>query len=246
MYGIIGFPLQHSFSPAFFSEKFGKLGIPGSYRAFPLDPITGLPGLLSAYPGLKGLNVTIPYKEQVLPFLHHITDAAQQIGAVNCIKIEDGKLTGYNTDYIAFRETLKPLLTERHRSALILGTGGAAKAVAFALSQLDIPFSFVSRTQQKNYFTYGDLGPGQMSEYTLIINTTPLGMAPGTGSCPDIPYSLLTPDHLLYDLVYNPEITLFLEKGSGRGAQIKNGYEMLIAQAEASWRIWNEDVGPIY
>lgn len=239
MYGIIGFPLQHSFSPAFFSEKFRKLGISESYRSFPLDPITGLPELLSAHPGLKGLNVTIPYKEQVLPFLDHIADAALQIGAVNCIKIEDGKLTGYNTDYIAFRETLKPLLTERHRKALILGTGGAAKAVAFALSQLDIPFSFVSRTQQKGCCTYDDLGSGRMNEHTLIINTTPLGMAPDTGSCPDIPYSLLTPDHLLYDLVYNPGVTLFLEKGARKGAQTKNGYEMLTAQAEASWEIWS-------
>jgi shikimate dehydrogenase len=243
MYGIIGFPLEHSFSPTFFSEKFRTLGIDERYAAFPLQTIAKFPGLLSENPGLKGLNVTIPYKEQIIPFLDRIEKAALQIGAVNCIHIANGQSAGYNTDYIAFRETLKPLLGAQHEKALVLGTGGAAKAVAFALSQLDIPFRFVSRTKQAGHFTYSDLGAPQMREYKLIINTTPLGMSPATASCPDIPYALLSGDHLLYDLIYNPNQTLFLKKGSRQGAQIKNGHDMLVAQAEASWRIWEEDAG---
>jgi len=240
MYGIIGFPLAHSFSPAFFTRKFKTLGIRETYRSFPLSHIEALPALLEDFPLLKGLNVTIPYKMSVLPYLHALSDAAREMGAVNCIRIDRGKLTGFNTDAPAFKETLRPLLKEHHRRALILGTGGAARAVAFALRQLGIPARFVSRTPAgPDMITYADLTEAVMAGHLLIVNATPLGMAPGHRSFPDIPYHLLTPQHILYDLIYNPERTLFLAKGHMQGATIQNGHAMLVAQAEASWNIWN-------
>lgn len=237
MYGLIGYPLSHSFSPAYFNNKFATENIDGRYDAYAIPSVEDLKTLLQEHPQLKGLNVTIPYKEQVLPLLNEIDAAAREIGAVNCIKIEVGKLIGYNTDHIGFAESLKPLLQPQHTHALILGTGGAAKAVMYALSQLDIQYKIVSRTGGD--MQYADVDEGIMDIYKLIINTTPLGMYPAIDTAPEIPYQFIDSSHLLYDLVYNPEETLFLQKGKQQGTAIKNGYEMLILQAEASWQIWN-------
>lgn len=237
LYGLIGYPLSHSFSPAYFNNKFVTENIDARYDAYAIPFVEDLKTLLQEHPQLKGLNVTIPYKEQVLPLLYETDVAAREIGAVNCIKIEQGKLIGYNTDHIGFAESLKPLLHPQHIHALILGTGGAAKAVMYALSQFDIEYKIVSRTGGD--MQYVDVDKVTMDKYKLIINTTPLGMYPAIDIAPEIPYEYLTKEHLLYDLVYNPEETLFLQKGKQQGATIKNGYEMLILQAEASWQIWN-------
>lgn len=237
LYGLIGYPLSHSFSPAYFNNKFATENIDARYDAYAIPSVEDLKTLLLEHPQLKGFNVTIPYKERVLPLLYETDAAAREIGAVNCIKIEVGKLIGYNTDHIGFAESLKPLLQPQHTHALILGTGGAAKAVMFALSQLDIEYKIVSRTGGD--MQYADVDEEIMDKYRLIINTTPLGMYPAINTAPEIPYQFIDSSHLLYDLVYNPEETLFLQKGKQQGATIKNGYEMLILQAEASWQIWN-------
>lgn len=237
MYGIIGYPLSHSFSPGYFREKFRQLGIDATYDAFPLAAITGLPALLEQHAGLQGLNVTIPYKQSVMAYLDELDATAEAVGAVNCIRIRDGKLKGFNTDTIGFANSLKPLLGKEHNHALILGTGGAAKAVVYALQQLGITYKLVSRTGGD--LRYEDLNRELIESHQLIINTTPLGMYPAVDQAPDLPYSLLGPGHLLYDLVYNPEETLFLQRGKAQGAVIKNGYDMLIGQAEAGWAIWN-------
>jgi shikimate dehydrogenase len=239
MYGIIGFPLSHSFSPAYFKEQFKKTGRKESYRSFPLQEIDELPALILDNPVLKGLNVTIPYKEAVLPFLEETDATARETGAVNCIKIINGKLKGFNTDVTGFSESLRPLLNNR-RKALVLGTGGAAKAVAWSLKALEIEFQFVSRQPAKGQLGYMDLSQDIIAAHPLIVNATPLGMYPRTGTAPDIPYSFLSKHHLLYDLVYNPQLTLFLQKGAEQGAAVKNGYEMLIRQADASLAIWDE------
>ncbi len=236
-YGLIGYPLSHSFSPAFFNNKFASEKIDARYDAYAIPAIDELATLLKEHTLLKGLNVTIPYKEQVLPLLYDIDTAARDIGAVNCIDIRYSRLIGYNTDYIGFAESLRPLLQAQHTHALVLGTGGAAKAVMYALLQLGIEYKIVSRTGGD--MQYADVDEGIMDKYTLIINTTPLGMYPAIDIAPEIPYEYLTKEHLLYDLIYNPEETLFLKKGKQQGATIKNGYEMLILQAEASWQIWN-------
>jgi len=240
MYGIIGYPLLTTFSPGYFQEKFRQSGIDETYQKFPLEKIEDLKALMKQQPGLKGLNVTIPYKEAVMPFLDALDDTAKQIGAVNTIKINNGKLTGYNTDVIGFYNSLKPLLQRQHEQALILGTGGASKAVAYALRELNIPFQFVSRNKKEGQLTYSDLDDGIIEAHKLIINTTPLGMKPDESTFPLIPYTAITGAHLLYDLIYAPPETLFLQKGKDRGAGIKNGYEMLTGQAEAAWKIWNE------
>ncbi|GEO09162.1 shikimate dehydrogenase family protein [Segetibacter aerophilus] len=243
-FGLIGFPLSHSFSPAFFAEKFSKEGIVGcSYEAYPIDSIDKFPQLLSDKPNLEGINVTIPYKKAVIPFLHQQTEPVRKVGACNCIKIRDGKLTGYNTDVIGFKKSLSPKLLKIHKKALILGTGGSAAAVAYVLEELGINYYFVSRknNEEKNSVSYKELTKEIVEESKLIINTTPLGMYPQVDSCPDIPYQFLTTDHYLFDLVYNPGETLFLKKGASMGAAIKNGADMLIIQAEESWNIWNEN-----
>lgn len=237
LYGLIGYPLSHSFSPAYFNNKFSAGGIDARYDAYAIPSIADLTALLRDNPQLKGLNVTIPYKEQVLPLLDEIDVAAREIGAVNCIKIEGGKLIGYNTDHIGFAESLKPVLQPHHTHALILGTGGAAKAVIYALKQLGIKHKIVSRTCGD--MQYADIDEEIMNRYKIVINTTPLGMYPAIEAAPEMPYQYWGKEHLLYDLVYNPEETLFLQKGKQKGATIKNGYEMLILQAEASWQIWN-------
>lgn len=241
-FGLIGFPLSHSFSPAYFSTKFNSEGYTDClYEAFPIKSVEELTSLLADNPDLEGLNVTIPYKKDVLPFLHHRTKEVKQMGACNCIRIQNQMLTGYNTDVIGFEKSLLPHLTNAHSKALILGTGGSAAAVEFVLRKLQIAFLFVSRNTQKgsSNLTYNEISSSILNEYKLIINTTPLGMYPDIQQCPDIPYEYLTKDHYLYDLVYNPEETLFLKKGAEKGAITKNGSDMLVIQAEESWKIWN-------
>ena len=240
--GLIGYPLSHSFSKKYFSEKFEKEGIAGfHYELYPLEQITDLPDLLNT-PTIKGINVTIPYKQAVLPYLDEIDKAAASVGAVNTILKKDGKLKGYNTDIYGFEISLlnflrpTPPITEL--KALILGTGGAAKAVKYVLEKLGIFYQIVSRKNQKNYITYESLTPTKFKEYQIVINTTPLGMSPNYETCPDLPYEATTDQHYFYDLVYNPAETLFLKKGAQQGASIKNGLEMLILQAEKAWSIW--------
>lgn len=240
MFGIIGYPLQQTFSPGYFSEKFRQLGLSETYQAFPLSAIEELSALLQRYPELRGLNVTIPYKQAVIPFLDELDDTAALIGAVNTIRIAGGKLKGFNTDAIGFYDTLQPLLQEQHTQALVLGTGGAAKAIAYALAKSGISYRFVSRNAGDNIMSYSELTPELTAGYKLIVNTTPLGMAPDVHHCPDIPYAALTAEHLLYDIIYNPPETLFLHKGKALGASTKNGYDMLTGQADAAWKIWQE------
>ena len=240
-YGLIGYPLTHSFSQKFFTEKFEREGIAGcSYATFSLAAISGLPGIL-ADPELCGLNVTIPYKEQVIPFLHHRSPIVEEIGACNCIRIEEGQLTGYNTDVVGFEQSLARQLTHHHRHALVLGTGGASKAVEYVLRKRGIGYRLVTRRPGPGTsdLSYEQVDAGMLGETPLIINTTPLGMHPHTEECPPLPYEALTPRHYLFDLIYNPARTVFLRKGEAAGAAVENGYEMLILQAEESWRIWN-------
>ncbi|MBO9727851.1 MAG: shikimate dehydrogenase [Chitinophaga sp.] len=241
IYGLIGYPLSHSFSKGFFKEKFEKEQITDCvYENFPIPGISGFTALWEQHPQLHGLNVTIPYKEVVIPFLDDLSKAAAQIGAVNCIHLKDGKKTGYNTDVIGFTKSLQPLLQPHHTQALVLGTGGAAKAIMYALEQLNITYTVVSRQAGNGTITYDALDEATMAAHTIIVNTTPLGMYPKTDTFPEIPYQYLTARHLLYDLVYNPAETAFLQRGAAQGAAIKNGHEMLILQAEASWEIWTE------
>jgi shikimate dehydrogenase len=241
--GLIGYPLSHSFSVKYFAEKFRKEGIGDySYSNFPIPDIGDLEGLLEEHPGLVGLNVTIPYKQQVIPYLHEVDPEAREVGAVNTLAItrKGGKtrLKGYNTDVYGFRESLIPLLGDRHSHALVLGTGGAARAVVHVLGQLGISFRYVSRKKTPGNLEYGDLCLSVIRNHHLIINTTPVGTFPDTSSFPDIPYDILTPEHLLYDLVYNPPETSFLRMGKQKGAKTCNGLEMLQLQAERSWEIW--------
>jgi shikimate dehydrogenase len=243
-FGLIGYPLSHSFSPAYFAGKFAREGYTDcSYEAFPIPSIDQLIALIADNPGLEGINVTIPYKKAVIPFLQNTTEAVKQTAACNCIKIKNGSLTGYNTDVTGFEKSLLPCLKPSHAKALILGTGGAAAAVEYVLKKLGIAFLFVSRNKQagKNILTYDEVGKEVLAEYKLIINTTPLGMYPAVNDCPHILYEYITADHYLYDLIYNPGQTLFLKKGAEKGAATKNGSDMLIIQAEESWKIWNED-----
>jgi len=241
-YGLIGFPLSHSFSKKYFAEKFAREGIVDcTYELYPLEEIGLLPELLSSVENLCGLNVTIPYKKQVLPFLDHLSDEVQKIEACNCIAIANGKRYGYNTDTIGFEATFAPQLTLQDKAALVLGTGGAAAAVAYTLAKLGINYTYVSRepTGKPNTILYSALDEEMMQSYTIIINTSPLGTYPAVDDCPAIPYNLLTARHYLYDLVYNPAKTLFLKKGEERGTRIQNGAAMLAIQAEESWKIWN-------
>ena len=241
LYGLIGKPLRHSFSKAWFTRKFETENIAGCrYENFELESIEDLPSLLRAHPELCGLNVTIPYKKEVLPYLHDSNEVVRSINACNCIRIREGKLSGYNTDAPGFQRSLQPLLKAHHTAALVLGTGGSSAAVQYALQQMGIAFKPVSREAKDGTLSYNDIDKKMLSGHLLVINTTPLGMFPKTDAAPDIPYDLLTPDHLLYDLVYNPEQTLFLKKGAERGAVTCNGYGMLVLQAEESWAIWNQ------
>ncbi len=243
--GLIGYPLTHSFSEKYFSDKFRDEQISGyRYQTFPIETIEKLPEVLN-HADLIGLNVTIPYKEQVIPFLDEADDIARQIGAVNTIKIthRSGKmhLAGFNTDAYGFSKSLYPHLLPGHKHALILGSGGASKAIQFVLKDLGIEYKIVSRQDSGNTIGYKDLCLPLARKYLIIINTTPLGTYPDVNTFPDIPYDLLTENHLLYDLVYNPAKTKFLKLGQQKGAQIVNGYEMLKLQAEKSWEIWTSD-----
>lgn len=243
-FGLIGFPLSHSFSPSFFAEKFAREGYPDCfYDAYPIESIDQFPKLLADHPDLEGINVTIPYKKSVIPFLNFATEAVEKIAACNCIKVRNGKLTGYNTDVVGFEKSLSPKLTNQHAHALILGTGGSAAAVEFVLEKLGIEYVFVSRTKTtgKKSLTYDELTKEIMQQFKLIINTTPVGMFPNVESCPGIPYHFLKPEHYLFDLVYNPAETLFLKNGAEKGAITKNGADMLVIQAEESWKIWNDE-----
>jgi shikimate dehydrogenase len=238
IYGIIGYPLGHSFSPAYFNNKFKQQHIDAEYASFPMPEIAALPDLLKSIPTLRGLNVTIPHKETVINYLNELDDTARSVGAVNCINIQESHTRGYNTDAIAFEQTLLPLLAPHHTRALVLGTGGASRAVTYVLRMLQIAYLMVSRTPAEHMLTYEDITAELIEQYPLIINTTPMGMFPNTASFPPLPYDALTKEHLLYDLVYNPKETVFLMKGKEQGATVKNGYRMLVLQAEASWRIW--------
>jgi shikimate dehydrogenase len=241
-FGLIGKTLKHSFSKGFFEKKFFEQGINDcSYENFELPSIDEFPNLIANNPGLKGLNVTIPYKEGVLQFLSSKNEIVEAIGACNCIKLIDEKLHGFNTDAVAFKNSLQKYLKPEHKCALVLGTGGASKAVQYALKQLRIDFVIVSRHKKENQLGYEDVGEDTIKEHQIIINTTPLGMYPNVDQDPPIPYDALSSQHLLYDLTYNPPKTKFLRQGEAKGAQIINGYEMLVAQAEESWRIWNSD-----
>jgi shikimate dehydrogenase len=244
-YGLIGYPLGHSFSKDFFNRKFESEHIDAEYLNFQIEHVKELKNVIRENPTLCGMNVTLPYKTQVIPLLDEIDQDARLIGAVNVIKFIRGrfnrlKLKGYNSDIIGFKKSIEPLLKSGvHHHALILGTGGASKAVYHGLKQLGIEVQFVSRMPEKDCVTYNEITPEWIQEYTIIVNATPLGMYPHVEECPNIPYNSITRRHLLYDLLYNPDETLFLRKGREQGATVKNGLEMLLLQAFVSWEIWN-------
>ena len=250
-FGIIGYPLGHSFSPGFFNEKFKNEGIDAVYEKYEIPVITDLQGIIDYTPELCGLNVTIPYKEKVMSCLDTISPEARAIGAVNVIRVshnENGKvfLEGFNSDVIGFTLSIKPMLMPHHQKALILGTGGASKAVNYALRQLGLETVFVSRGQKNGTIQYSQITSEMLTEYKVIVNCTPCGMSPHFDECPELPYDAITSKHLLYDLIYNPDETLFLKKGRQQGAKTKNGLEMLLLQAKAGWDIWNKiEVGSI-
>lgn len=241
-FGLLGKNISYSFSKGYFTEKFKDEVFEGnSYENFDISEINYFTELVKNNPDLKGLNVTIPYKEQVIPFLDKLSKKAALIGAVNTIKFtQNGKLKGYNTDYYGFKKSLKPLLKEHHKKALILGTGGASKGVAFALDELDILYTFVSREAKENIIDYDLINATTFDNFQIIINCTPVGTSPNIEASPNLPYEFFTEKHIAYDLIYNPEETTFLKKAKANGAVIKNGYDMLIFQAEKAWKIWNK------
>lgn len=239
--GLLGRHISYSFSKAHFSKKFEAKNLPFSYENFDIDSLSQFHDIIESEPLLKGLNVTIPYKEDIIPYLDSLSKTAKKIGAVNTIKItKSGKLKGYNTDWYGFKKSIKPLLKSQHNKALILGTGGASKAIAYALSDLNITYNYVSRNQSENVsYLYKDLDETILKEHTIIINCTPLGTHPNIDNCPNIPYQNITEQHLLYDLIYNPEQTKFLSLGKQNGATTCNGLKMLQLQAKRAWKIWN-------
>ncbi|MDL2142258.1 MULTISPECIES: shikimate dehydrogenase [Flavobacterium] len=241
-FGLLGRNISYSFSKGYFTEKFSDEVFAGnSYENFDISEINYFTELVKNNPDLKGLNVTIPYKEQVIPFLDKLSKKAALIGAVNTIKFtKSGKLKGYNTDYYGFKKSLEPLLELHHKKALILGTGGASKGVAFALDELGILYTFVSREAKDNIIDYNLINATTFDNFQIIINCTPVGTIPDTDACPDIPYEFFTDKHIAYDLIYNPAETEFLKRAKQKGAVIKNGYDMLIFQAEKAWKIWNK------
>ncbi len=234
-YGIIGYPLHHSFSAKYFSEKFEREGIEAEYSLYPIGMEDLRLKIEDLFHGLDGMNVTMPYKQTIIPYLDRLDETAEAVGAVNVVH----KRVGYNTDCIGFMESIKPLLRAFDRKALVLGTGGASKAVCYGLKQLGIAPTLVSRTPKDGMIGYSDLTEGLMAEHTIIVNCTPLGMVPDTESYPPIPYELISAQHLLFDCIYNPEETVFLRKGRAQGAKTQNGIEMLYGQAKAAWKIWN-------
>lgn len=234
-YGIIGYPLHHSFSAKYFSEKFEREGIEAEYSLYPIGMEDLRLKIEDLFHRLDGMNVTMPYKQTIIPYLDRLDETAEAVGAVNVVH----KRVGYNTDCIGFMESIKPLLRDSDRKALVLGTGGASKAVCYGLKQLGIAPTLVSRTPKDGMIGYSDLTEGVMAEHTIIVNCTPLGMVPDTESYPPIPYELISAQHLLFDCIYNPEETVFLRKGRAQGAKTQNGIEMLYGQAKAAWKIWN-------
>ena len=246
IYGLIGTSLSHSFSMDFFNQKFISEGINAQYFNFELNDIGELMTIFSEYPNLDGLNVTMPYKEKVIPFMDQLDETAEMVGAVNVIKIIKGtsagviKLVGYNTDFLGFKNSIEPLLTSEMDKALVLGTGGSSKAVKAGLESLGLSVDFVSRRKTATTITYEELTKQMINAHKVIVNTTPLGTYPNTDVCPDIPYRFLTSSHLCYDLVYNPSETMFMKNSAAAGAVVKNGLEMLLLQAFESYRIWTE------
>lgn len=243
-YGLIGYPLGHSFSRDFFNEKFENEGINATYVNYEILAADELREIIDTTLELRGLNVTAPYKEQVVPLLDTISPEAQAIGAVNVIKVirQKGKvvLKGFNSDVIGFTQSIEPLLEKHHHKALVLGTGGSAKAIFYGLKKLGVEPHYVSRTKKAGCFTYQEITPEVMREYNVVVNCTPAGMFPRIDACPELPYEAMNSHTLLYDLIYNPEQTLFLKRGEAQMATVKNGLEMLLLQAFASWDIWNE------
>jgi shikimate dehydrogenase len=238
-FGLIGFPLSHSFSKKYFTQKFKESGIDAVYENYPLKDIRDLPGVIADNPDLEGINVTIPHKQSVISFLHSMSDVVKASGACNCIRIRNKLLEGFNTDVVGFDVSLSAHLKPEHKKALVLGTGGASRAVCYVLTAKAIQWLQVSRNPVAEMIHYHDISPALLKEYQLIINTTPLGMYPNVDDCPTLPYDALTGNHYLFDLVYNPSLTLFLQKGKEHGALTENGYPMLEIQAEESWKIWN-------
>lgn len=240
-YGLVGRNIDYSFSRKYFNTKFEREQIPAKYLNFDLASIEEFPKIFEENEAISGLNVTIPYKQEVIPFLDKLADAAEEINAVNTIKIEkNGRLTGYNTDYIGFTEAIRPHLKEVHQNALILGTGGASKAVAYALKKLNIGYCFVSRRPGKNIISYGELDKFHLADFQIIVNTTPLGTFPDVDACPPIPFENVTENHLVFDLIYNPAETRLMKLAKEKGAQTLNGLRMLELQAEAAWEIWQK------
>ncbi len=241
-FGLLGRNISYSFSKGYFTEKFNNEHFEGcSYENFDIADISSFKELIKNTPDLKGLNVTIPYKEAIIPFLDKLSKNATQIGAVNTIKFtKKGNLKGYNTDYYGFKKSLEPLLQPHHKKALILGTGGASKGIAFALDELDIVYTFVSREAKENTIDYNRINATTFDNYQIIINCTPVGTSPNVELYPLIPYEFFTQKHIAFDLIYNPAETQFLKKAAAQGAQIKNGLDMLIFQAEKAWKIWNK------
>jgi shikimate dehydrogenase len=244
-YGLIGYPLGHSFSITYFNQKFEDEGIDAVYENFEIPTIDALPEVLGSNPELRGLNVTIPYKEKVIPFLDNISPEARAIGAVNVIRVshsgKDVHLKGFNSDVIGFTKSIEPMLDKKwHKKALILGTGGASKAIDYGLRNLGLETVFVSRYERPDTIQYKSITPDVVQEYNVIVNCTPLGMYPKTEVCPQLPYEAMDQHTILYDLIYNPDETLFMKRGAEYGAQVKNGLEMLLLQAFASWEFWHE------
>ena len=242
-YGLVGYPLGHSFSAGYFADKFAREGIEATYENFELSDISQFSSLIAERPELRGVNVTIPHKQAVIPLLDELSDEAREIGAVNVVRISrlaDGtvRTMGYNSDVIGFVDSLRPLLLPHHRRALVLGSGGASKAVVFGLQKLGIVPIYVSRTKATDRLTYAELTPEVLATHHVIVNCSPVGMFPHVDEAPSLPYHLLTPNHLCYDLVYNPLETAFMRKASEQGAVVKNGLEMLHLQAEAAWEMW--------
>jgi shikimate dehydrogenase len=246
VYGLIGYPLIHSFSKKYFTDKFEKEAIRDClFELFPLLSIESFPALLAEQRELCGLAVTIPYKQSVIPYLTQIDEEAKLVGAVNCISVYGSSLTGFNTDVLGFEKSFVPLLQSHHTRALVLGTGGASRAVQYVLNKIGMPFTLVSRNPSlhKSVTGYNEVDRHLLDAHPVIINCSPVGMMPHENQAPLLPYELLSKNNYLYDLVYKPAETMFLKKGAERGAVVKNGYEMLLIQAEENWRIWNEGKG---
>ncbi len=241
-YGLIGYPLGHSFSIGYHNQRFADEGINAKYINYEISDIEQLIEVLNQNPELKGLNVTIPYKEKVIEYLDYVSPEARAIGAVNVIRVvHEGtkiELRGYNSDVIGFTQSIEPMLEEHHKRALVLGTGGASKAVSYGLKSLGVEPVFVSRYERPGTIQYSSITPDVVKEYNVIVNCTPLGMFPNNNSCPQLPYEALDERNILYDLIYNPDVTLFMKRGAAQGAAVKNGLEMLLLQAFASWEFW--------